>query len=80
VADFRTYHLKRRLPAVPMQPIVDPAGWTADSLGPVADWSYRMTARDQDELIAAVAHFRELALPLPEVDRSNFPLPKLKQS
>jgi hypothetical protein len=78
VADFRTYHLKQRLPAVPMQPVVDPADWTADSLGPVADWSYRISPADQDELIAAVAHFRKLALPLPEVDRTNFPLPRLR--
>ena len=78
MADFRTYHPKRRLPAVPMQPVVDPAEWATDSLGPVADWAYRITAQDQDELIAAVAHFRKLDLPLPDVAKHNFPLPRLK--
>jgi hypothetical protein len=78
VSDFRTYHLKTRVPAVPMQPVVDPAEWTAESLGPVRDWSYRITAQDQDELLAAVDHFRKQALPLPEVNRTSFPLPKLK--
>jgi hypothetical protein len=78
VPDFRTFHLKKRLPAVPMQPVVDPAEWSAQSLGPVREWAYRLTDRDQDELLAAVDHFRELALPLPAVDRASFPLPKLK--
>jgi len=78
VADFRTYHLKKRRPAAPMQPVVDPADWTADALGPVDDWAYRITDADQDELIAAVEHFRKFGLPLPDVDRTRFPLPRLK--
>ena len=78
MSDFRTCHLRTRVPAIPMRPVVDPAEWTAESLGPIEDWSYRITAQDQDELLAAVDHFRKLALPLPEVDRTNFPLPRLK--
>src|SRR5262249_15862455 len=75
---FRTYHLKKRSPAAPMQPVDDPADWTADTLGPVDDWAYHITPTDQDELIAAVENFRKLALPLPQVDRTRFPLPRLK--
>jgi hypothetical protein len=78
MSDFRTYHLKKRVPAVPMQPVTDPAEWTMESLGPVEDWTYQITEQDQDELLAAVDHFRELDLPLPQVDRTNFPLPKFK--
>lgn len=78
MSDFRSYHLKTRIPAVPMQPIVDPADWTAESLGPVDNWAYRMTEEDKDELLAAVAHFRNLGLPLPQVDPTSFPLPKLE--
>jgi hypothetical protein len=61
-----------------MQPVVDPAEWSAESLGPVRDWAYRVSAQDQDELLAAVAHFRGLALPLPAVNAESFPLPRLK--
>jgi hypothetical protein len=61
-----------------MQPVVDPADWSPASLGPVPDWSYRITARDRDELLAAVEHFRKLARPLSAVDRTSFPLPRLK--
>ena len=78
MSDFRTYHRARREPAVPMQPVVDPAGWLPDSLGPVEDWAYRITDRDQDELIAAVESFRKRRLPLPDVVKKNFPLGGLK--
>jgi hypothetical protein len=78
MSDFRTYQLAKRVPAVPMQPVIDPAGWFPDSLGPVQDWAYRITDQDQDELLAAVHAFRERRLPLPDVNRENFPLKKLK--
>ncbi|HEY2228226.1 MAG TPA: TauD/TfdA family dioxygenase [Xanthobacteraceae bacterium] len=78
MSDFRTYHLNKRVPAVPMQPVVDPAEWSAASLRPFRDWAYRVSAQDQDELLAAVAHFRKLALPLPAVNAESFPLPRLK--
>jgi len=61
-----------------MQAVVDPADWCAQSLGPVGDWAYRITEQDQDELLAAAAHFRKLALPLPAITAESFPLPNLK--
>ena len=77
MSDFRTYHLARRMPAVAMQPVIDPAGWVPDSLGPVQDWAYRISDQDQEELLAAVDDFRKRRLPLPEVNRESFPLKKL---
>jgi hypothetical protein len=77
MADFRTYHQSKRVPAVPMQPVIDPAAWEPQSLGPVQDWAYRITDRDQEELLAAIADFRKRRLPLPAVSRQNFPLNKL---
>jgi hypothetical protein len=77
MSDFRTYHLTKRVPAVAMQPVIDPAGWAADSLGPVEDWAYRISDQDQDELLAAVDAFRKRRLPLPDVTRESFPLHKL---
>src|SRR5947209_6213917 len=78
MSDFRTYHARKRLPAIPMQPVVDPADWSAQSLGPVDDWAYRLSRQDQDELLAAVDNFGKLRRPLPSVTAENFPLPKLK--
>jgi len=78
MSDFRTFHQTKRVPAVAMRPVIDPAGWEPSSLGPVDDWAYRITDSDRDELIAGVAAFRKRRLPLPEVTRDNFPLGKLK--
>src|SRR5262249_16902996 len=78
MSDFRTYQRANRMPAVPMQPVIDPAGWLPDSLGPVQDWAYRISGQDQDELLAAVDAFRKHGFPLPDVNRENFPLGKLK--
>jgi hypothetical protein len=44
----------------------------------VQDWAYRISDQDQDELLAAVDAFRKRKLPLPDVNRQNFPLGKLK--
>ena len=76
--DFRTYHLTRRVPAVPMQPVIDPAGWTPDTLGPVQDWAYRISDADQEELIAAVASFRRHGLSITDVSKDTFPLQRLE--
>jgi hypothetical protein len=78
MADFRTYQMARRAPAVPMQPVIDPAGWLPETLGPVEDWAYRISDEDTDDLLAAVEAFRRRGLPLPDVNRDNFPLKKLK--
>ena len=45
---------------------------------PSQDWAYRISDQDQDELLAAVDAFRKRRLPLPDVNRENFPLNKLK--
>ena len=66
MADFRTYHQSKRVPAIPMQPVIDPAAWEPQSLGPVQDWAYRITDQDQEELLAAIADFRKRRLPLPD--------------
>src|SRR5689334_16715455 len=72
--DFRTFHKTRRKPAVRMQPAVDPAAWSPGDFGPVATWAYRFTARDIDELAAAVTAVRRSGVPVESVSRDNFPL------
>ena len=77
LGSFRTYHTARRVPAVPLQPVVDPAGWSPGDLGPVASWSYRITERDTAELSDAVAAVRRNGIPTEEVTREDFPLKAL---
>jgi hypothetical protein len=77
--DFRTFHKARRTPAVPMQPVIDPAEWAPGELGDVASWSYRFSARDHDELAEAVAAVRRNGVAVEAVRRENFPLTALAE-
>lgn len=74
MADFRSFACSKRLPAEAMQPVIDPAAWTAETLGSIDDFSYAITDRDADELVAGVAAFRRHSAPIEEVSRENFPL------
>lgn len=71
---FTTYQAARRLPAVPMKPVVDPAGWEPDEIRDVDRWCYNLTMSDQDEILAAVADVRRAGVPLELVSRDTFKL------
>jgi hypothetical protein len=74
MGDFRTFDHARREPAVPLHPVVDPAGWSADELRDVSRWSYRLGGRDVDDLIAATEVFHRTGVPIAELAREQFPL------
>jgi alpha-ketoglutarate-dependent taurine dioxygenase len=74
MADFRSFARSKRLPAEAMKPVVEPAAWSAETLGSVDDFSYAITDRDAEELVAGVAAFRRHGIPIEEVSRDNFPL------
>lgn len=74
MGEFRSFLRSKRVPAEAMQPMIDPAAWTAETLGSIDDFSYAITDRDADELIAAVAAFRRHGAPIEEVSHENFPL------
>jgi len=59
-----------------MQPVLDPAGWSPADLAQLADWSYRISERDADELADGVASVRCNGVPVVDVTRENFPLKK----
>jgi hypothetical protein len=77
--DFRTFGKARRAPAVPMQPVTDPAAWSPGDLGDISTWSYQFTARDHDELAEAVAAVRSNGDAVAAVRRDNFPLAALAE-
>src|SRR5882762_8026733 len=77
--DFRSFYKVNRVPAAPMQPVIDPAGWSAGELGAVATWSYRFTPRDIDELADAVTSVRRNDVPIEAVKQDNFPLTRLAE-
>jgi hypothetical protein len=74
MGDFRTFHTARREPAVAMQPVVDPAGWSAAELKDVSRWSYRIAEGDADELADAVATVRRNGVAMVDVRKDDFPL------
>jgi len=76
MGDFRSFTTRARLPARPMEPVLDPAGWSPTDLAEVADWSYRISERDADELAEGVASVRRNGVAVVDVARENFPLKK----
>ncbi len=74
MGDFRSFKTARRGQAAPMQPLADPAGWTAGELRDVSSWSYRVNASDADELAAAVAAVRRNGIAMVDVRKEDFPL------
>jgi hypothetical protein len=74
MADFRSFKTARRLPAAPMQPVVDPAGWAPEALKGVTSWSYRLTDGDADELAEGIAAVRRKGIAMVDIRREDFPL------
>src|ERR1700688_43637 len=74
MGDFRSFQSSKRGTAKPMEPVVDPAGWSPEHLADVADWSYRSSEREADELAAGIAAVRRDGVPIVEVARESFPL------
>jgi hypothetical protein len=74
MADFRSFKTARREPAVPMKPLIDPAGWNAGELKEVSRWSYPISAGDADELEAAVAAVRRRGVEMVDLRKEDFPL------
>ena len=65
-----------REPAVPMQPLVEPAGWTARDLAANDDWIYQLSGVEVDEVRRSVAAVQRAGLGFLDVTRENLPLPK----
>jgi hypothetical protein len=65
-----------RKPAVPMQPVVDPAAWRAEDLAATDDWIYELTAAEIDEVRAAVDGVERRGLDILDIGRDDFPLPR----
>ena len=74
MADFRSFKTARRLPAEPMQPVVDPAGWAPEALSNVESWSYHISDGDADDLADGIAAVRRNGVGMVDMRRHDFPL------
>jgi Taurine catabolism dioxygenase TauD, TfdA family len=75
MGDFRSFKMARRIPAKPMEPVVDPAGWSPDDLRDVSSWSYKITTRDIEDLVSGIRAVRHQGVAIVDVCCDNFPLP-----
>ena len=57
---------RTRQSAQPLQPLIDPAGWTAAELTAGDDWIYVLSRAEADEVCGAVAN-----LQIPDMDTLN---------
>ena len=66
---------RTRQPALPMKPLVDPAGWTAKELAASSDWIYELSDAEKDDIRNVVAHVEEKRHAILDVTKVDFPLP-----
>ena len=69
--------LLARLPAEPMQPVVDPSEWTGAALDASDDWKYPLTRLEIAELDGALAGVEARGLEIKDIGIEDFPLPTL---
>ncbi len=69
--------LLARLPAEPMQPVVDPSEWTGAELDASDDWKYPLTRLEIAELDGALAGVEARGLEIKDIGIEDFPLPTL---
>ena len=71
---------RNREPAVPLKPLVDPAGWTAAELAANDDWIYELSPGEADELRAAVAAVERRGLGILDIGRADFDIPEFDRA
>ena len=72
--------LRNRQPAQPMQPLVDPAGWTAAELAKDDSWIYELSETEADEVLGAVAAVQNSAMDILALSAAAFAMPKLDKA
>ena len=68
----------RREPAIPMQPVIDPAGWTAAQLARTDGWVYSLSSAEIAEIADASARVEARGQDLTAVRREDFALPRFR--
>ena len=78
MATLATKPARRREPAVPFQPVVDPAGWRPEALRVSGEHIFRFTADDLGEIDAAIHALEARKTPIMGITAEDFPLPTLR--
>jgi hypothetical protein len=72
---FASRASRDRKPAVPLQPIVDPAGWTAAELAANDHWIYTLSNTECDAIAGAVASIEKREIAIKDIKRDEFAMP-----
>lgn len=68
---------RARQPAKPLEPVVDPAGWTKEEVASTRDWLYVLDAAEIADLDRMVSEIERAQRPLAEVGRDDVSMPVL---
>jgi hypothetical protein len=68
---------RTREPALAMEPLVDPAGWTARELASDDRWVYVLSSTEIEEICLAVPNVERRGREILKITRDNFDLPTL---
>jgi hypothetical protein len=66
---------RNREPAIPMQPLVDPAGWYPDGLAASDDWIYQLSEIEIEEVRNVVSSIEARGLDMLDIGRADFDMP-----
>lgn len=72
---FKPRANRNRAPGAPLQPLVDPAGWTAEELAANDDWIYELSGAECDEIAAAVQAIEKSGQEIKDIRSGDFTLP-----
>jgi hypothetical protein len=65
----------RREPAVPFEPVIDPAGWCPGDITATESWRYVLSDTEIAEIDAAVAAVEQRGFDIVDIKCKDFPLP-----
>jgi len=68
---------RRREKALPMKPVIDPAGWLPDHMTNNDEWIYELTKEEISELLYITEKIETSNIEILEISQDNFPLPIL---
>lgn len=74
---FRLTENRTRVPAKPMAPLIDPAGWQSAEMAASDEWIYALSAAETEELTRAVERAAALGGDIKDVTKADFHLPTL---
>ena len=74
---FRLTEDRTRVPATPMAPLVDPAGWQSKDMAISDEWIYELSAAETADLTRAVEQAAARGVDIKDVTLADFHLPTL---